>query len=219
MADNPLILWKAMTSPGVTPLPLVCLAIHIFSIHANSASCERLFSLFGNIHTKQRNRMTSKTLQMIAEVKMHLHDSHAASWNQKQKSHVKRQFGTPTPESSLPTTPNSTSSSMPPPVIPEKDTDPENDSDLHQIGLQGMIEDFSSLAADDDIDLDTDAPAYVWTARSICDLFDVTSDHWVKEYHKRCSQSLNEEWSFYELLSNHDIDAAGVEESEFCDYH
>ena len=72
-----------MTLPNAPPPPLIRLAIHVFSIHANSASCEWLFSLFGNIQTKQRNRMTNKTLQMIAEVKMHLRDSHAASWGQK----------------------------------------------------------------------------------------------------------------------------------------
>ena len=76
---------------------------------------------------------------------------------------------------------------------------------------------FNSLAADDP-DLNTDTSTYIWTSRSICDLFDVTSNQWVKEYRKKCLQSLNEEWSFYELLSNHDINAAGVEESEFCDY-
>ena len=106
---------------------------------------------------------------------------------------------------------------MPPPVIPEKDINTESDSDLHPIGLQGMIKDFNSLTADD-TDLNTDTSTYIWTSRSICDLFEVTSDHWVKEYRKKCSRCLNEERSFYELLSNHNVDAAGVEESEFCDY-
>ena len=215
MAENPLILWKSVTSPGATPSPLARLALHIFSIHANSASCERLFSLFGNIHTKQRNRMTSKTLQTIAEVKMHLRDSHAASWSQKQQSRMKRHFGAPAPESSLPATPISTSSSMPPPAIPEKDVDGENS--LHLIGMREMIEDFNSLAADD-TDLDADVHTYVWVEKSICDLFDFTSDHWVGEYRKKGSHSLNEELNFYELLSSHDIDAVGVEESQFCDY-
>lgn len=215
MSDNPLILWKAMVSPGITPSPLARLAIHLFSIHANSASCERLFSLFGNIQTKQRNRMTGKTLQTIAEVKMHLRDSHAASWNQKQQSRMKRQFGVPAAESSLPTTPNSASSSMPPPIIPGKEVDTDND--LHPIGFREMVEDFNSLAADD-TDLSTDTSTYVQAPRSICDLFDFRSDHWVKEYHKKRSQSLGEELNFYESLSNHDIDAAGVEESQLCDY-
>ena len=96
-----------MTVPGSVPPPLIRLALHIFSIHANSASCERLFSLFGNIQTKKQNWMTSKMLQMIAEVKMHLRDGHAASWSQKQKSRAKRKFGpqpsgTHNPDHSLP---------------------------------------------------------------------------------------------------------------------
>jgi len=104
---------------------------------------------------------------------------------------------------------------MPPPITPEKGADTENN--LYLIGMREMIENFNSLAADD-VDLDTNISAYTWTSRSICDLFDFSSDHWVKEYHKKCSRSLNEELNFYELLSNHDIDVAGVEESQFCDY-
>lgn len=53
--------------------------------------------------------------------------------------------------------------------------------------------------------------------RSICDLFDFTSEYWVKDK-KRNSNWLDEERNFYESLSNHDLDAAGVEESQFCDY-
>ena len=152
---------------------------------------------------------------------MHLRDSHATSWNQKQQLRTKRQFGAPpptvnTPESSLPTAPNSVSSSMPPPAILERDVDTGND--LHPIGLWDMIEDFNSLGAADDTDLDVDTTDYVWTPQSICDLFDFTSSHWAKEHRKKCSRSLDEELNFYEFLSNHDIDAAGVEESQFCDY-
>ena len=81
-----------------------------------------------------------------------------------------------------------------------------------------MIEDFNSLAADEaDLDVE-DGSTYIWDNRTICDLFDFTSDHWVKEHHGRCSRRLDEELSFYDLLSNHDVDAAGIEESQFCDY-
>ena len=80
---------------------------------------------------------------------------------------------------------------MPPPGVPEKDIDGENNLDLHLIGLWDMIEDFNSLAADD-TDLDTNTSTYTWTARTVCNLFDITSDHWIKEYHKRCLGSLNE---------------------------
>jgi len=107
---------------------------------------------------------------------------------------------------------------MPPPPTSGKDVETEND--LHLIGLQEMIEDFNSLVADDaDLDTDLGEPStYVWTSRSVCDLFDFTSNHWVKEHNKKCSRSLDEELNFYELLSDHDVDAAGVEESQFCDY-
>ena len=208
-----------MTLPNITPPPLTRLAIHIFSIHANSASCERLFSLFGNIQTKQRNRMTSKTLQMIAEVKMHLRDTHAASWNHKQQSRAKRYFGPPpasihNPDHSLPATPNTTSP-MPPPTTSGSEMDTDND--LHPIGLREMIDDFNFLETNN-TDLDLDHEPCVWGTKSICELFDFESKHWVKVHEKKCLRSLEEELSFYELLSGHDIDAAGVEESNFCDY-
>jgi hypothetical protein len=219
---DPIAIWKAMTLPNLTPPPLMRLAIHIFSIHANSASCERLFSLFGNIQTKKRNRITSKTLQMLAEIKMHLRDSHATSWNQKQQLRAKRNFGPPPPNihnpiSSLPGTPNTTSS-MPPPTASGNDV--EADNDLHTIGLREMVEDFNLVAADDtDLDCDHEhASTHVWDAREICDLFNFSSKHWVKDHQKKCLRSLEEELNFYDLLSGHDIDAAGVEESHFCDY-
>ena len=164
--------------------------------------------------------MTSNTLQMIAEVKMHLRDSHAASYNMKQQSRAKRQFGAPpsirNQESSLPATPNSTSSSMPPPPTSERDIETEND--LHPIGFREMIEDFSSLATADEGDITVEeGSGCSWVNRSICDLFDFTSEYWVKDK-KRNLNWLDEERNFYESLSNHDLDAAGVEESQFCDY-
>ena len=209
-----------MTSPGIIPPPLARLAIHIFSIHANSASCERLFSLFGNIQTRKRNRMTSKTLQTLAEVKMHLRDSHAASWNLKQQSRTKWQFGPPSndhnQEPPQPTTPNSTSSSMPPPTTSGRDT--ETEDELHPIGFREMIEDFNSLGSDEVEPSPEDGSTYVWAKRCICDLFDFTSTYWVKENRKKHSQYLDEERGFCEFLSNNDVDSVGVEESQFCDY-
>jgi hypothetical protein len=80
-----------------------------------------------------------------------------------------------------------------------------------------MIEDFNSLAAEDALD-HGEEPTYAWGARTICELFNFSSDHWVKEHREKCSRSLAEELNFYELISGHDIDAAGVEESQFCDY-
>ena len=106
---------------------------------------------------------------------------------------------------------------MPPPI--SYGSDAETDNDLHPIGFREMIEDFNSLAANDtDLDLNLDHETYVWDARSVCDLFDFSSKHWATEHDKRCLRSLQEELDFYEHISGFGIDAAGVEESHFCDY-
>jgi hypothetical protein len=107
---------------------------------------------------------------------------------------------------------------MPPP--PTSGKDPETENDLHPIGFREMIDDFNSLAADEaDLNVDAeDTSTYAWVKRSISDLFDFTSHCWAKDHQKRCSRRLDEELNFYELLSNHDIDAVGIEESQFCDY-
>ena len=164
--------------------------------------------------------MTSQTLQTIAEVKMYLHDSHAASWNLKQQSCAKRQFGPPSndhdQEPSQPATPNNPSSSMPPPPTPKRDT--ETEDELHPIGFREMIEDFNSLGSDEAELSPEYGSTYIWAKQYICDLFDFTSTYWVKENCKEYSQHLDGECSFCEFLSNNDVDSVGVEESRFCDY-
>lgn len=45
------------------------LAIHLFQIAVNSAAVERLFSAFGNIQTKRRNRFVHERVQKIAQIK------------------------------------------------------------------------------------------------------------------------------------------------------
>ena len=64
-----------MADPENSPA-LVKLAKRIFSIVPNSASCERLFSSFGNILTKLRNRLGTETLVSLAELRLHLRDEH-----------------------------------------------------------------------------------------------------------------------------------------------
>ena len=61
---------------GHPPMPLICLTKRILLISANSASCERLFSIFGNTLTKIRNQLGTNTLTNLAELKMFLHDQH-----------------------------------------------------------------------------------------------------------------------------------------------
>ncbi|TFK78604.1 hypothetical protein K466DRAFT_507046, partial [Polyporus arcularius HHB13444] len=56
---------------------LAKLAIRILSITANSADVERLFSLFGLIHTKRRNRLYTTTVHNTAVVRMSRLREHA----------------------------------------------------------------------------------------------------------------------------------------------
>ena len=58
--------------------PFIIFARRLLSVSANSASCERLFSIFGNILTKLRNRTGNTVLTDLAEVKMHIRDEHLA---------------------------------------------------------------------------------------------------------------------------------------------
>lgn len=78
--------------PELNRLPLWRLAMHIFSICPNPASCERLFSSFGLILTKLRSRLGQSTRVDLAEVKMHIRDEHLAS--RAAKSNIRtRAFG------------------------------------------------------------------------------------------------------------------------------
>lgn len=51
---------------------LVKLAIRIFTVIANSAGCERVFSNFGNTHTKRRNKLNPKKVHNMAVVGMQI---------------------------------------------------------------------------------------------------------------------------------------------------
>lgn len=54
----------------------MALAKRLFSAGTNSASCKRLFSAFGNLLTKLRNRLTMPNMQNLADLTMHIKDEH-----------------------------------------------------------------------------------------------------------------------------------------------
>jgi hypothetical protein len=58
---------------------LTKLAIRILSVIANSAGCERSFSIFGNIHTKRRNKLDTKTVHKTGILKTDITRRHAAA--------------------------------------------------------------------------------------------------------------------------------------------
>jgi hypothetical protein len=83
------VLYDQFCFLGREPPPFIRLAKRILSISANSASCERLFSVFGNILTKLRNRLGIDNMVMLAELKMHIRDEHA---HKQTKKRLKRVF-------------------------------------------------------------------------------------------------------------------------------
>ncbi|KAJ7781901.1 hypothetical protein DFH07DRAFT_728602 [Mycena maculata] len=109
---DPLVVYDMFSYPGhtTTDPPFIQLAKRILS---NLASCEHLFSVFGNTLTKLRNRLGTRTLSNMAELKMLICDEHIRSGESKDR--LKRKFGqdlasdateslavTPVPERSVP---------------------------------------------------------------------------------------------------------------------
>ncbi|KAG9081341.1 hypothetical protein FRC06_005628, partial [Ceratobasidium sp. 370] len=94
----------AYKTPNSGRHQLVHLAIHILSIVANSAGCERLFSEMGHIHTKRRARLTYGKVFDTAVVRMDLKRKHAAAGLT--RARLQRQFGLPTPNGNAIISPN-----------------------------------------------------------------------------------------------------------------
>jgi hypothetical protein len=69
-------------------------ARRVLSISANSASCERLFSVYGSILTKYRSRLLLKNLMLNAELKMHTRDENIR--DKEIRDRLKRRFETRT---------------------------------------------------------------------------------------------------------------------------
>ncbi|KIM74770.1 hypothetical protein PILCRDRAFT_92459 [Piloderma croceum F 1598] len=74
--DSPLdlvLIWTYIDTDCLTGHNrLVKLAIHILSVIANSAGCKRVFSDFGLIHTKPRNKLSVENVHKTSTLKMDL---------------------------------------------------------------------------------------------------------------------------------------------------
>lgn len=82
-------MYASFDFPGTPPPEFARLARCILSVCANSASCERLFSVFGATLSKLRNRLGINALEALAELKMHVRDENL--WNHSKKQ-LKRMF-------------------------------------------------------------------------------------------------------------------------------
>jgi hypothetical protein len=111
------------------PTPLQKLAKLFFAVCANSASCERLFSLLGII---RRSQLRSKAMTELAELLMHLRDENHKQGTPKER--LKRKFTSHGSGATtvLETEPPSQEASMPVVCDEEDSTDPSGTSDSAQ---------------------------------------------------------------------------------------
>jgi len=215
VSPDPITIYQGI-SPISSPTvpPLFRLAYHILSICPNSASCERLFSVFGNTLTKLRNRLGNETLTSLAELKMHIRDEHLRAGETKER--MKRFFGkanaAPAP------TPSAQPIVVAPPLT-TNETEVGDDATLMDIdpALQQQSQDNDNLAnefnlltssfsrqASGDAD-DADGITSIISIK-IADLFNFTNRAWIPMHERSASRSLDEELELYELL---DVDAPG----------
>lgn len=82
---DPIECYNGLGQAGQEKSPLQKLACRIFAICANSASVERLFSLFGNILTKLRSRLGTEAMVQLAELKLHIRDEYIKNTQAKQR--------------------------------------------------------------------------------------------------------------------------------------
>ena len=192
---------------------MIKLAKRILSVTANSASCERLFSVFGNTLTKLRNRTGTKTLHNLAEIKLHIRNQHQEKKTGARICKIFEQRATP----AAPPT-------FDPPILPhgmqidpelESDSDSEVDEDEEDGGFSDVMERHIDMLQDDEGDnFEPAAESFGWEPCTIFELFDFSKTHWTTLYSKTALRSFDEELQAYELL---DLDAQGEDDVDVDD--
>ncbi|KAF5385054.1 hypothetical protein D9615_001008 [Tricholomella constricta] len=230
---NPMNVFDSFCFPDRPWPALIQLASRILSISANSASCERLFSAFGNTLTKLRNRLGVGTLTALTELKMHIRDEHV---RKQSKDRVKRQFtarnSSTTAPSAMPAeqcpsiaiTPVATAAAEQPPLASREEGSFEsglNDDGATEPNAEQSSpgNDFRSIASSHSMMVDLDDrdnhpvrdPDTIGHQIPISELFDFSRTHWVDTYSHVAERSFDEELALYELL---DLDADGEEDAD-----
>ena len=194
------------------------MARRILSICPNSASVERLWSVFGTILTKLRTRLGNAALVNLAELKLYLREEHLRA--RSVQTRLKRSFGTVDDPSVQTTTPNAIttpvpistesaataetpmSQDTPTPAVPAGgSTEPVSTGPP---SMRGIIQELIEAVEIDDKDPPEPSPDAL--SIPIKNLFDFTESYWVEAYSKLAMRGLQDELELYELL---DLDAEG----------
>jgi hypothetical protein len=214
-SPDPLVVYEDFSFAGHEPPAFILLARRILSICANSASCERLFSIFGTTLTKLRNRLGMQTMTAISELKMHIRDENIRNQT---KTRLKREFATRTSPSS---TVDRSAAALSTETYPEPqhddiagggghpDTEPSNQQpDIND--FRAIVDQHSRSVDEDNCDNEPiTASTTALQPIKIVELFDFTQSHWVTQYSKTPQRSFGEELELYELL---DQDGEGGED-------
>ena len=207
-------MYKSISFPDQEPTPLKKLAWCIFSICANSASCEQLFSKFSLILTCLRSCLGLKNLLNITELALHLRDKYSQSGKAAERLRHKRKIISNAPSASNP---------IPPPSIPpvtatsseiesEEDATPNSNIDNEDFGSFGEIMDvLGQRSADDEGDAEFMSP---FEREPLVSLFNLQDKSWTEMSQKISLRSLDEELELYELI---DLDAEGEDDEQEFD--
>ncbi|KAG5637263.1 hypothetical protein H0H81_005196 [Sphagnurus paluster] len=180
-------------------------------IVTNSASCERLFNIFGTTLTRLRSRLRTKTMVNLAELRLHLRNEHIQTGRIKQR--LKRKLTTHHESAEQHSVPE------PPPDNPadndEDNDDNEIDGEQPTAGsvpagetrsrasrsFHHTISPVQALATPDEV-----ASTAASDSMKIEDIFDFTNKKWGEIAKQLALRGLEDEQEFYEVV---DLDAAG----------
>lgn len=204
---DPIDIWDGLSHPGSPLRPLHSIALHLLSICPNSASCKRLFSVFGAILTKWRNQLSTETLMLLAELKMYVHEEHVR--NNVIKKQLKCQYCDEKESAETQATNDSDAGSG----SQEQHSiafERQGISQLAQNLIQAVDEEEAVIAEEMMHSAPTTDP---FTRIPISDLLDYSrTKEWLGSFYKTAIRGLDAELKLYELL---DLDAEGIEDPEF----
>lgn len=193
------------------------IALRLFAICPNSASCERLFSAFGNILTKKRTSLSTTTMTSLARLKLHLRDEEIRSGTLSERA-SRRFVELKSPDASASTSslPNTTHTAEPDDEAVDADTETEMSEAEAEAGggassatqgrasgrassLSAIIERLKQMSADDDKD-------GVFVSQSggpynLMGLFDWDHSYWRKAL-DGAGKGMQDELRAYELAEN-----------------
>ena len=200
---DPVAVLEEFEFPGCPSSSFFLLANRLLSIVANSATCERLFSVFGTTLTKLRNRLGTTTLSSLAELKMHIRSEHQEKSTKNRMKHLfdHRSKTVPPSTTSLlqprPFNPNPREAALdaedPIPSIPDTST-----PSLRHLIPNETVDDGASLAGRNG-------------SVTLENLFNFNSSHWVNVHDESVSGHLTDELELCELLNRDAATGEGAE--------